>query len=76
MIALADNILLKPECTIDKQNPLRNCAIEVVHSPVIDKLVLVVVDDDDLSNAIVFLGGWDVKRACFCNLFFVTAEVG
>ena len=76
MIALADNILLKPECTIDKQNPLWHCAIEVVHSPVIDKLVLTVVGDDDLSNAIVFLGGWDVKRACFCNVFFVTAEVG
>ena len=32
-------------------------------------------DDDDLSNAIVFLGGRDVKLACFCDLFFVTAEV-
>ena len=38
-------------------------------------LVVVVVDDDDLSNAIDFLGGWDDKLACFCNLFFVTAEV-
>ena len=36
---------------------------------------LVAVDDDDLVNAIVFLGGWDVKLACFCDLFFVTAEV-
>ena len=36
---------------------------------------LVAVDDDDLANAIVFLGGWDVKLACFCDLFFVTAEV-
>ena len=97
MIASFDNILLTPECTIDKQNPLPNCAIEVVHSPVIDKLdmkvsillkwcvfeyfpmilvcLVVVVDDDDLSNAIAFLGGWDVKLACFCDLFFVTAEV-
>ena len=96
MIASFDNILLTPECTIDKQNPLPNCSIEVVHSPVIGKLVmkvsillkwcvfeyfpmilvyLVAVDDDDLANAIVFLGGWDVKLACFCDLFFVTAEV-
>ena len=37
--------------------------------------LVVVVDDDDLSNAIAFLGGWDVKLACFCDLFFVTAEV-
>ena len=35
----------------------------------------VAVVDDDLSNAIVFLGGWDVKLACFCDLFFVTAEI-
>ena len=91
-----DDIVLTPECTIDKQNPLPNCAIELVHSPVSDKLVMkvsiqlkcvfeyfpmilvslvVVVDDDDLSNAIDFFGGWDDKLACFCNLFFVTAEV-
>ena len=37
--------------------------------------LVVVVDDDDLFNAIVFLGGWDVQLACFCDLFFVTAEV-
>ena len=40
MIGSFDNILLTPECTIDKQNPLPNSAIEVVHSPVIDQLVM------------------------------------
>ena len=37
--------------------------------------LVVVVDDYDLSKAIVFLGGWDVKLACFCDFFFVTAEI-
>ena len=36
---------------------------------------LIVVADYDLSDGIVFLGGWDVKRACFYDLFFVTAEI-
>ena len=85
-----DDIVLTPECTIDKQNPLPNCTIELVHSPVTDKLVMkvsiqlkcvfeyfpmilvslvVVVDDDDLSNAIGRLG-WQtclLLQSLFCH---------